>query len=321
MMLKKISIIIPIYNVESYVGKTLESVFQTTAPLDSYEVIVVNDGTKDGSMNVVRRFENHPSLAIVEQENQGLSAARMKGLSMATGEYVWFIDSDDYLVEDGVGKVLNLLSEMQDVEVLMFPLRWVYEDGRDDWVDYKIDGASIVDSKTVIIDLGLPMWASPRFVFKRSLTVNEFLIFPYGLLHEDEYFGRVLISLAGRIGVMTDPVYMYRIRSGSITASLTIRSAYDLVSIYKSLMLYMEQTMASSDWEWFRPSCFKLLQSLYKKSFPLGNTLDFHRFAFSKGYYVWRQWLAIHPEKKLKNKLGRLFFYMFPRERGRLLGK
>ena len=80
-----LSIIIPVYNVEEYVGGTLDSVFNSTAPAEDFEVIVVNDGTKDGSMDVVRQFSERPNLTVIEQENQGLSAARMKGLSEARG--------------------------------------------------------------------------------------------------------------------------------------------------------------------------------------------------------------------------------------------
>ena len=124
----RLSIIIPVYNVEAYVGKTLESVFRTTARAEDFEVIVVNDGTRDNSMEVVRQYANRPNITIVEQENQGLSAARMNGLAVAKGEYVWFVDSDDWLVDDGVGKVLKLLEEREGAEVLMFPIVWNYED-------------------------------------------------------------------------------------------------------------------------------------------------------------------------------------------------
>ena len=91
-MTAKLSIIIPVYNVEAYVGRTLESVFATEAT--DFDVIVVNDGTKDGSMEVVRQFADRPNLTVIEQENQGLSAARNRGMSAAGGEYVWFVDSD-----------------------------------------------------------------------------------------------------------------------------------------------------------------------------------------------------------------------------------
>ena len=95
-------------------GKTLETIFQTGANADDFEVIVVNDGTQDLSMEVVRQFADHPNLSILEQENQGVSVARMNGASVAKGEYIWFVDSDDWLVEDGVGTVLRLLEERPD---------------------------------------------------------------------------------------------------------------------------------------------------------------------------------------------------------------
>ena len=114
-----LSIIVPVYNVEKYVRSCIESIFKQGLDEDRFEVIIVNDGTKDGSMKVVRQFADRPNLTILEQENQGLSAARMKGCSVAGGEYLWFVDSDDYLVEDGVGKVLALLRSHSDAEVLM----------------------------------------------------------------------------------------------------------------------------------------------------------------------------------------------------------
>ena len=85
----KLSIIIPVYNVEAYVGQTLSSVFDTTANLADFEVIVVNDGTDDGSMEVVRQYADRQNLVILEQKNQGLSAARNCGLDHAKGEYLF----------------------------------------------------------------------------------------------------------------------------------------------------------------------------------------------------------------------------------------
>ena len=155
-----LSVIIPVYNVEAYVGKTLESVFHTTASSDDFEVIVVNDGTKDGSMKVVRQFADRPNLTILEQENQGLSAARMKGCSVAGGEYLWFVDSDDYLVEDGVGKVLALLRSHSDAEVLMFPL--LRKNGEEVHLDYQIEGERRMDGKDIVKDPKLPEWNVAR---------------------------------------------------------------------------------------------------------------------------------------------------------------
>ena len=90
-----LSIIIPVYKVEKYVRKTLESVFSENFSDNEVEVIVVNDGTPDRSMDIVNEFVSHKSLRIINQENQGLSGARNTGIKAAKGKYVWFVDSDD----------------------------------------------------------------------------------------------------------------------------------------------------------------------------------------------------------------------------------
>ena len=96
----KISIIIPIYNVEDYVGKCLESV--TNQTLKDIEVICVDDGTKDNSCAVVEAYmKEDDRIKLVHKENGGLSSARNYGLQYATGEYIWWIDSDDYIEKNG----------------------------------------------------------------------------------------------------------------------------------------------------------------------------------------------------------------------------
>lgn len=315
----RLSIIIPIYNVEAYVAETLKSVFEMNDPKDLFEVIVVNDGTKDGSMDIVRQYADRPNLIIVEQENQGLSAARMKGLSMATGEYVWFIDSDDSLFTNAVIKVLALIAEKPGVDVLMFPLKWVYEDAVKDRLDYKVYEEQVVIGKSIIRNLGLPVWASTRFVFRRSLEKNEWLLFPKGLIHEDEYFGLVLMYLSETVLILKDPVYYYHIRSKSITSSRTIRSAYDMVSIHKQLMRFLEKGVDSDDREWFRQVCFSRLQKLYSNKSQFRPS-EFSRFALSEGFYVWHQWLKAYLGKSPKNRIGRLFYFVLPRWKECLTG-
>lgn len=306
----KLSIVVPVYNVEDYVGQTLKSIFATDAT--GFEVVVVNDGTKDRSMDVVRQFADRPNLTIIEQENQGLSAARMKGVSAAKGEYVWFVDSDDYLVEKGVDAVLRLLAEKPEAEVLMFPLWWMYETESRSRLDYVIDGDEMVLGKSVIKDLGLPVWASQRFVFKRSLAENPWVFFPVGLIHQDEYFGPVLVYLSKRVYVIKEPVYYYRIRPGSTITSHSARSPYDMVSVCKLLFRFINQQVEPDDQTWFNAYCFRRLHSAYAVVGLQSVSPVFCRFARSNGCYVWRQWLKVHPGATLKKKWGRLFYYMYP---------
>ena len=93
-----LSIILPVYNVAPFVERCLDSIFVGETKETEFEVIIINDGSQDDSMRRAAPFAaSHTNLSIVNQENQGLSAARMRGLSKAAGEYVWFVDSDDWL--------------------------------------------------------------------------------------------------------------------------------------------------------------------------------------------------------------------------------
>lgn len=92
----KLTIIIPVYNVEKYVGRCIESCLKQDLSPKEYEILVVNDGSKDGSIDIVRRYaRENENIRIIEQENAGLSAARNHGIKEARGEYLWFVDSDD----------------------------------------------------------------------------------------------------------------------------------------------------------------------------------------------------------------------------------
>lgn len=305
-----LSIIIPVYNVEAYVGRTLESVFDTMASVDDFEVIVVNDGTKDGSMDVVRQYADRPNIAIVEQENQGLSAARMNGLAVAKGEYVWFIDSDDWLVEDGVGKVLRLLEEREGAEVLMFPI--IKLNGEESRWDYRIERVRQMDGKEIVRDPELPIWTAVRYVLKRSVMENRWVYFPDKLIHEDDYFGIALLCLSEKVQVMPEPVYVHVSRPGSIMNSLSRRSFYDLVSINRLQKRFMREVLDPSDWTWFQGFTFN--QLMY----------GFDRFQYPgicrKGPYLWRAWRDVHPGASGKTQAKRFLYFLMPERFGRFRG-
>lgn len=91
----KISVIIPVYNVEKYIRQCLESVINQT--YKNLEIIIVNDGTKDNSMKIVEEYLSDERIKIINKENGGLSSARNRGMEEATGEYIYFLDSDDWI--------------------------------------------------------------------------------------------------------------------------------------------------------------------------------------------------------------------------------
>ena len=121
-MITKLSIIVPVYNVEKYIRPCIESIFKQGLDDADFEVIIVNDGTKDRSMEVIADIINtHQNIQILNQENQGLSMARNNGLEIAVGKYILFIDSDDMLISKSVPYLLNIaLSKGPDLVVADF---------------------------------------------------------------------------------------------------------------------------------------------------------------------------------------------------------
>ncbi len=108
----KLSIIVPVYNVEKYIHSCFECIFRQELDETEFEVIIVNDGTKDNSMEKIADFiKEHSNISVINQENQGLSVARNNGIAKAKGEYVYMPDPDDLLID-------NYLSVLLDIVVL-----------------------------------------------------------------------------------------------------------------------------------------------------------------------------------------------------------
>ena len=108
----KLSIIIPIFNVEKYIDKCLDSIFSQCVDNTMYEVILVNDGTQDDTLTVLRPYlEKNENCVLINQENQGVSVARNTGLLKSKGDYVWFIDSDDWLERGSIEYIIDLIKK------------------------------------------------------------------------------------------------------------------------------------------------------------------------------------------------------------------
>ena len=114
----KLSIVIPVYNVEDFVEKCILSCIQQQVAPSLYEIIIINDGSVDGSVEIVSKLVNsyqYVNIKLYEQENRGLSATRNRGIDLALGSYIWFVDSDDYISQEALGCIFPLLDEQIDI--------------------------------------------------------------------------------------------------------------------------------------------------------------------------------------------------------------
>lgn len=231
----KVSIIVPVYNVEQYLEKCLNSLVNQT--IKDFEIIIVNDGTKDSSQKIIDKYaKNYSFIKSYIKENGGLSSARNYGIKKATGEYLAFVDSDDYVTEDMYEKMYQKAKE-KDFDMVVCDLNYIYP-------DKKIKATSnIKEDTTNIKETMLNIYpAAWNKIIKRSIVKDIF--FKEGIWFEDvEYIYRVLPKITS-IGVVQEPFYQYLQREGSITKKVDKRiynyidNLNGLVSYYKENKLY-----------------------------------------------------------------------------------
>lgn len=198
----KLSIIVPVYNVEKYVEKCLKTL--VAQEIDNYEVIVVVDGSTDNSISIVRNFaDKYPNIIkYFEIENQGLSAARNFGLSKACGEYVGFVDSDDYIDIDMYKKMYEH-AKQQKCDVVVCDYFKVTQNGKER-VKLQIKDNDSIDS--IIIKARPYAWNK---LFKRSLFNRYNIKFPQGLIFEDICSIYPLMMVASNIQYVDNCCYNY----------------------------------------------------------------------------------------------------------------
>lgn len=219
----KVSVIIPVYNVEQYLKECLDSVINQT--LKDIEIICINDGSTDGSLKILEKYESlDDRIVVFSQENSGLSATRNKGMQLSSGEYVYFMDSDDYLELNALEELYNL-SDEKNLDLVIFKLI-----NFDDGADKKYTSAyyEMEDIEEIVGDdvfnyeiLGDKVFSmavsAPGKFFKKSL-IKDFK-FPEGLIFEDNLFFTEAIFNAKRVYFYKKHLYNRRRRLNSITTS------------------------------------------------------------------------------------------------------
>lgn len=234
----KLSIIIPVYNVESYLPKCLESVIRPD--LSDYEIIAVNDGSTDNSLAVLESCrEKYPALIrIVSTPNGGLGHARNEGIDAARGEYLMFLDSDDYLSENAVSEMLETLSGGADMYI--FDFRSVNESG-DELIYYT--GYEQEGNVTLITHPEL-LTAMPNAVNKlcrRTLFTETGIRFPSRIWYEDLCTMPKLYLHTESIVSVHKMWYNYLMRSGSITNSTNERRNLEIITVVDSVCDYYRE--------------------------------------------------------------------------------
>ena len=214
------SVIIPVYNVEKYLRACLDSMLNQT--FSDWEAVCVNDGSTDGSTVVLKEYAaKDDRFRVVEQPNAGLSAARNTGLKLATGDYVLFLDSDDWLETNALNTLTEKLGgedmvcfsgrRYLELEERFLPSDQLEERVYQSGMDYYNDNAlQRRDFAFVCVVLR---------AYRRSFLVENGFRFKEGIFHEDNLFTPQACYYAQRVRVINNCLYDYRVRGNSITTT------------------------------------------------------------------------------------------------------
>ncbi len=234
-----ISIVVPAYNVEKYITRCLDSLFSQTASSDLFETIVINDGSSDKTGELLTKYqEEHPyrNFSVFWQSNAGLSEARNAGLKKAQGEYVWFVDADDWIAPNSVEKI-NACIQNENPEIIAIRARTGDQGEERNVLPHVSKGMDLLKTNN---------WSpcAPFYIYKRSFLECHKLSFFPGIYHEDLEFTPRVLYLASKISYVDDVLYNVVVNPNSITRSFNPKKSFDYLIVADNLISFVNSFAA-----------------------------------------------------------------------------
>lgn len=240
----EVSVVVPIYNVAEYLPKCIDSILAQT--FTDFEMILVNDGSKDDSPAICEEYAKRDErIRVVHKPNGGLSDARNEGMKYASGKYISFIDSDDFIEPEMLECCVNALHKA-DADIVIFDYYQYYQaTGLKEVISNRFEEGkvySLNDTPQLLTGIANAAWNK---VYRRSLFADHGIIYPWGCLYEDLGTTYRLLARADKVMFVNRPLYDYlKDRPGNITGEFNMRAYHvlDMVKItlddYKNLGIY-----------------------------------------------------------------------------------
>ena len=295
----KVSIIVPVYNVEKYIEKGLNSLINQT--LEDIEIIIINDGSTDKSKDIIELFiGKYPEkIKYFEKENGGAADARNYGINVATGEYIAFLDPDDYIEKEMLSKMYEK-AKKENSDLVDCDFYWEYPNKK------KLDtGAIYSNKKEMLVKTRVMPWNK---LIKRSLLEENNIRFPKGLRYEDTEFTYKLVPYCTKVSFIKEPFvhYVQREESASYSYNEKVGDIYkvldNVIDYYKENNLY-EEYKEELEYIYMRYLLCSSLGRIVKiKNKKIRNDLLFQTWKnLNEKFPNWKNNKILKSEKTVKN--------------------
>lgn len=272
-----ISVIVPVYNTKDLVEKCVVPILELED--ETIEVICVNDGSTDDSLAVLKKIQSkYTKMIIVDKENGGLSSARNSGLEVATGKYILFLDSDDWLDLDNFLNLKTYCKDDYDIIHGNFNYTYDHKASIKNKLQYEgvLSGQEFLSKALLTNQFSMPVWIN---LYKRSFLLEHNLLFMEKIYHEDEEFNPRAFSLAK--SVMSKNIYFYEYyqRANSITnnSSNEERRFLDIMKISESVTTFIENYSFDEE--------YKKMISTYLGLLVISGYIRIHDKVMARKYY------------------------------------
>lgn len=228
-----LSFVVPTYNVEEFLAECLDSLINQDLNHDLYEIIVINDGSTDKSLSIAEKYaEQHSNIKIISQTNSGLSLTRNRGVKEASGKYIWFIDSDDWITANCLQMIIEKIEKNDFPDMVAISrLKYLSNERIEKYIENSTDGISGKE----FLYKRIYQATAQCYLLKKEFLINHSLVFKSGIYHEDAEFTPRALFYAKKMVFIADIIYFHRHREESITTLANYKRCDDLIIVAESL--------------------------------------------------------------------------------------
>ena len=227
----KLSFVIPVFNTAAYLEKCISSCLSQDIPRNEFEIILIDDGSTDSSLDILKKFAaTEENVFVFSQNNQKQGAARNNGLKRARGEYIWFVDSDDWIENKVLNELLKFAEGLKP-DVIRFDATDFYPTlNKNEKRPCGHQANKIYKNKEAFLENTF-LVCTPFYIFKRTFLLEKNLLFPEGIFYEDNYFMVNVFYQLNSFQYLAKTIYFVNKRDDSSTRTSNFERKLDILKV------------------------------------------------------------------------------------------